>query len=557
MRRPAAGNADVAGHHRQRGHGAERRVGMVHALHPLAHADARGLRFDVLPGQALDHARIDAADFAGALERVRGARVDEVVEGRAACHAVHRERAGQRGLDASALDGGRIGSRNRRARQLVPDHERAGVRARFSLRGRGGADGTFVGLRGPRRRGHHRAVHHAQVRAVVLADEVGGDRFLHKLVLGVQVVADDPIHHAQRQRRIGLRLDRDPLVGHGRRGALARVDDDDLRAVLARGHVIAQLGRVRVRHVASPHDEQLGVQVVARVVRAAMRAEHHGHAHGRAMVAHDSFDVPGGGPYGGGVAGRRLPRQLAQVARERVERSGLRVFGQHGVELLGDRVDGLVPGDALELARATLARAPHGVHDARVFVLQALDVAHGAQARVGVPRPSRHVARLHAHELAVAHRAAQMAARRAVHRAHRMHGLLAGGCRGLVGQRFGRAGTLHPKAQRRCDGYRPDALDERATGQLAVAHEVLGFACASMRLGRLHLTLLFLVFSDGPKGDRHLWGHSCGQAGRYAGFGTRSTHGSGSGTRLGCAPKQGLDPQHCGAGTGLVGQARS
>ena len=26
---------------------------------------------------------------------------------------------------------------------------------------------------------------------------------------------------------------------------------------------------------------------------------------------------------------------------------------------------------------------------------------------------------------------------------------------------------------------------------------------------------------------------------------------------MGCAPKQGLDPQHCGAGTGLVGQART
>ncbi len=310
----------------------------------------------------------------------------------------------------------------------------------------------------------------------------------------MQVVADDPVHHAQRQRRVGLRVDGNPLVGHGGRGALARIDDDNLRPVLARGHVVAQLGGVGVGHVAPPHDEQLGVQVVARVVRPAMRAEHHGHAHGRAMIAHDALDVPGGSPHRCGVARGRLPRQLAQVAGERVERSRLRVLRQHGVQLLGDLVDSLVPGDALEFARPALAGAAHGIHDARLLVLQALDVAHRAQTGVRVSRTPRHVARLDAHELAIAHGAAQMAARRAIHRAHRVHGLLAGGRRRFVGQRRGCSRALHAEAQRRRNGYGADALDERTTGQLAVAHEVRGFACGGMRLVRLHRALLFLVF---------------------------------------------------------------
>lgn len=191
------------------------------------------------------------------------------------------------------------------------------------------------------------------------------------------------------------------------------------------------------------------------------------------MVAHDALDIPRGCAQAAGETRGGFPRQLAQVARERIERGALRVLHHHGVELFGNDIDGFVPGDALELAAAALTRALHGVHDARIFVLHVLDVAHRAQARVRITRTARHVARLHADQLAVTHRAVQVATRRAVHGAHRVHRLLAGLGRSLVGNghAFGRCLCAESERGRHRDGA--DALDERAAGQLPVAHEVL------------------------------------------------------------------------------------
>ena len=166
------------------------------------------------------------------------------------------------------------------------------------------------------------AVH--EVRAVGLLHQEGRDAVLGQPVLRVQVVRDDDVHHAQGQRRVGLRLDGDPLVGDGAAGAQARVHDHDLRAVLARLHEVAVFRGVRVGHVAAPQHHHLGIQIVARVVRAALLAERQPHAHGRAVVAHDALDVERGGAVGAGEARGRLPGQLGQVAGERIEAAGLR-----------------------------------------------------------------------------------------------------------------------------------------------------------------------------------------------------------------------------------------
>ena len=321
----------------------------------------------------------------------------------------------------------------------------------------GGAAGHAVDLEGTRKRRGHSAgldvgrgrsddsgasslVPHevvalgvTQVLLGVLVDEIRRAALRDELVGCLAVVGDNPVHHAQGQCGVGLRVDGDPLVCHGGSGALARVDDDDLAAGLFGGHVVAQLGGVGVGDVAAPHDEQLRVEVVTRVVRAAAGAEAHGHAHGGAAVTHDAFDVPRRGTDAGGIASGSLPAHLAQITCERVERGLRGVLGDDGVELLGDEVHGLVPANALELARAALADALHRPHDAGLFVLDALNVAHRAQAGVGITRASRHVAGLNAHELAVAHGALQVAAARAVDGAHGMHALFA---RSLVGGHF-------------------------------------------------------------------------------------------------------------------------
>ena len=339
-----AGHADVAGDHGERCHGAEGGVGVIDALHALAHADAGGLSVCVLLCQARDGVGVDAADLGGVLRRVGGNGVYEVVVGGAAGHAVDLEGTRKCGGHSAGLDVSRGRSSDGGVGGLVP-HEVVA----FGV---------------------------AQVLLGVLVDEVRCAALRDELVGCLAVVGDDPVHHAQGQRGVGLRVDGNPLIGHGGCGALARVDDDDLAAGLLGGHVVAQLGGVGVGDVAAPHDEQLRVEVVTRVVRAAAGAEAHGHAHGGAAVAHDAFDVPRRGADAGGIARGSLPAHLAQVARERVERGLRGVLGDDGVELLGDEVHGLVPANALKLARTALADALHGPHDAGLFVLDALNVAH-------------------------------------------------------------------------------------------------------------------------------------------------------------------------------------
>ncbi|MFR7404281.1 MAG: hypothetical protein ACLUW6_06635, partial [Coriobacteriaceae bacterium] len=80
-------------------------------------------------------------------------------------------------------------------------------------------------------------------------------------------------------------------------------------------------------------------------------------------------------------------------------------------------VDGLLPGDLLELAAAALAGALHGVHDAHVLIVGARSQADGTQAAVGVVIASGHLAGGDGVDLVVFHASAKVAARGAVHRA--------------------------------------------------------------------------------------------------------------------------------------------
>ena len=213
-------------------------------------------------------------------------------------------------------------------------------------------------------------------------------------------------------------------------------------------------------------------------MRAALLAERQPHAHGRAVVAHDALDVERGGAVGAGEARGRLPGQLGQVAGERIEAAGLRaVLRLRLLHAGGYLVDGLIPGDALELAGAALACALHGEHDALVLVVRALPQRHAAQAGVRVVVAARHLAWHDAADAVVLDAGAQMAARRAVDRAAgalvgvalvRVARLRAGlGRRRLL---LGRA-ARHAEAQGRRHGDPSRPLHEGAAGELAVLHE--------------------------------------------------------------------------------------
>ena len=192
-------------------------MGVVDALHTLAHTNASRLGVDVIHGEGLDDLGIQPGDLGGVLQGVLGHLVAQVVEGGAAGLAVHFEGAGKRSRHTL----GGVGHRLVRGR--VPHHP-------------GGVLALAV----------------AQEGAVGLAHEERCHGVRNEPVLRVQILADDDVHHAEGQSRVGLGLDGDPLIGDGRRRAQARIHDDDFGTVLASLHKVAELGGVGVGHVAAP-----------------------------------------------------------------------------------------------------------------------------------------------------------------------------------------------------------------------------------------------------------------------------------------------------------------
>ena len=198
---------------------------------------------------------------------------------------------------------------------------------------------------------HHPVFAVHEVAAVGLFDQEGRHAVRGQPLLIVQVVADDDVHHAKRERGVGLRLEGNPLVGDGRCRAQAGVHHHDLRALLARLHEVAEFGRVRVGHVAAPQHDHVRVEVVARVVRAALHAVGQDHTHAGALIAHDALDVEHGAAERAGEARGRAHGEVARVAGERVEAGGLlAVLVLRLKQLLRDFVHGLIPRDALEFA---------------------------------------------------------------------------------------------------------------------------------------------------------------------------------------------------------------
>ena len=178
-----------------------------------------------------------------------------------------------------------------------------------------------------------------------------------------QPLVDD--HAAHRQRESGVRADPDrhEVAAVDRRGAVVGCDGDDVAAVVAGlgEEVVPRDGAVG--RVVGPDQQQLGVKPVVVAVRRVEASE--GDVEARVEVVDLGLDVGGGDAEtveDGAGQDHRLRAALARRA-DAHDRLGARLLDgvQHGVGDLGQR---LVPGDALELALAALARAPQRMEHA-------------------------------------------------------------------------------------------------------------------------------------------------------------------------------------------------
>ena len=202
-----------------------------------------------------------------------------------------------------------------------------------------------------------------------------------------EIVGDQHMHEAERERAVGARQQRDVLVAFFGGRAAVRIDRDQLRAApfgFLRAHPEMQVRRDRV---AAPDQDQPAVLVLLDV-----------HADRRA---------DGGGP--AGLAGRRADRAVEQRRAESMEeaavhrrvlqephragvavgKNGLRSGGRRrdGAEARGDRGQRLVPRDALETAFAFAADASHRMQHALVRVrpveiARDLGAEHAARRRM-------------------------------------------------------------------------------------------------------------------------------------------------------------------------------
>ncbi len=186
-------------------------------------------------------------------------------------------------------------------------------------------------------------------------------------------VFEDQVMHAQRQRAIGARADLQVHLGLLRQRCDSRVHHHRGAAGACRGQRMLMKRRDGTARVGGPHQQAAG----------GIRG-HGGRGLDLCAEGHLLRHLGGGeaaaalGQVVGRAEGMRQalelwPRLLGVAGEERGRRGTVRVPGC--AQALGDGVQRLVPGDALELAAAARARSPQRVEQAlRVVAAIQLDV---------------------------------------------------------------------------------------------------------------------------------------------------------------------------------------
>ena len=196
----------------------------------------------------------------------------------------------------------------------------------------------------------------------------------------VQVLAHDNVGERIHEGEVAAVLDLDVQISDARRLNGARVDDDDLGALLLGLHDTAGDDRVRGRGVVAEQHDEVGVLHVG-------NGDGHGAgAHG-VHKADDRGAVAGAGAVvdvvgahaGAGELLHDVVGLVARPARGAREHNGVgAVLLLDGHELFGREVQRLVPGDALQLA--ALLAADHRMQDARRENLGVVDEIEARQA---------------------------------------------------------------------------------------------------------------------------------------------------------------------------------
>ena len=351
-----------------------------------------------------------------------------------------------------------------------------------------------------------------------------------------QVLGDHDVGASIYEGRVGAGTHGNPLVGmSGRCLGVARVDDDDLRAgFLQTHHVVvggAAAGHLRLAAVVAEQHDELGIGHIRRAVGLAAAVEP------RQRLANLGR---GAGAVGLQEAAIDAGQPLHEVANVAVlhargvlheHRLGT-VLVEHLLVGRGDSVDGLVPGDLLELALAALAHALQRRGEAIGVVDPAADgtaALAGMQLVIAVGIVAG-VVGFHPGDLVIDHVEAQRAAALAVDGAVAPADLLVDR-RGVAG--FGElgvfgAGALRRAAEQRRGAYGsgPQAgqcgsLHERAarqSGLLGVRHGTLPFllrissllrpaplpeGSGPRRRGRRRLASVAVAFAVAPDGPHH------------------------------------------------------
>ena len=217
-----------------------------------------------------------------------------------------------------------------------------------------------------------------------LAVIFAGDDFLPALEAGrldvlldelgvLEPLVEDRVGHCLEHGGVGRRADGNPLVGQVRGPGIARIDVDQRNALLAgQLEVVHELGVVQV-HVEAPQHDGLRIEQGHGLGAAVERRRVHGQRAAELVRVGKVVRFIGvDAPDGHGAARHELPDVVGRAAHEAVAVDGHGAVLLAGLEvLLDDEVEGLVPADALELARALGPYAQHRVLDAigRVHVL--------------------------------------------------------------------------------------------------------------------------------------------------------------------------------------------
>ena len=304
---------------------------------------------------------------------------------------------------------------------------------------------------------HHRLAQ--LVAGALLIDEERGVGVEAGEVGGALVRVHDLVDEGQHERHVRARANGQPQVSLGCGAGEARVDADHLRAALLRALDGQPVVVAAAALLAAPDDDAVGVVAVPAGVLGLVAVE----ALAGEVAAH-----PAQVAHAEGSGGSQLKPQLVDGLELQHVAAGAVLVGD-GVpavlladlgELLGGLLVGLLPGDALPLARALLAHAALGVAHAG-GVVQLLRDGEGAPAQ-GAFAEQVGVA-LDLGQAAVLDGAEQRAA--AIALATRAGDDL-DVIGALVGRRFvgeGRLGGSQQHGRRRGHGRR---LDEVATAQL-------------------------------------------------------------------------------------------